>query len=334
MTSPGGMAAPLLESAVDLIRRSQHVVVATHISPDPDAIGCLLGAGLLLADLGKPAVLVCDDPIPRALRFLPGSAAITDGLPPEQEFDLLWALDASDTERLGKVVQPLLARGGAILNLDHHITNLNFGSVNVVNPKWAATAEGLAALIDALGAAITPDIAACLLAGLVGDTRSFSTPSTTPASLLLAARLVEAGADIATITELAFQRRTFDALKMWGLGLTHAVLEDGVIWTAVPLSERQVRSLQDANSSGLSNLLISVEEASIAAVFTEQPNQSIDASFRARPGYDVAQAALALGGGGHSLAAGAQMAGPLEEAVSRAVGLLKREAQRVQGATE
>jgi bifunctional oligoribonuclease and PAP phosphatase NrnA len=169
---------------------------------------------------------------------------------------------------------------------------------------------------------LTLDVATCLLTGLVGDTRSFSTGNTTADSMIAAADLMRAGADIRYVSEMLYNRRTLDSLRIWGIGLSHISVDDGVVWAIISLEERQKHAIRETNGSGLSNLLVSVDEAKIGAIFTEQPDGVIDASFRARPGYDVATVALGLGGGGHSAAAGAKLKGPLLETARKVVALL------------
>ncbi len=313
----------VLRQAARLVRSAHAIVAVTHITPDPDAIGSLLGFGHAISLLGKSVVLLCDDGVPRGLRFLPGASLVVDSLPKAFVPDLVVALDASDQERVGKIGNELLSTSVPVINFDHHVTNLQFGTVNIVDPDWAATAEGLVSFLNVIRCPLTMDIAACLLAGIVGDTRSFSTSSTTSETLEIAAHLSAAGADIQVISEAIFNNRNVDVLKLWGLGLSNLILEDGIIWSAMSLADRTSQGVQDTNGSGLSNLLVSAQEAAIAAVFTEQPDGSIDLSMRAKPGSDVAQVALALGGGGHSPAAGAKLSGPLEQTVQNVIGLLK-----------
>lgn len=310
-----------IDEAVRLIEASSRVAIATHVSPDSDAIGSLLGLGLALRTLGKQVALLCDDPVPSNLRFLPGSGEIASST--ELQAELFIGVDASDLERLGKSAAAWLTGDIPVLNIDHHITSTAFGTINLVDPKAAATTEVLLPLLDALGVALNVDIASCLATGLVGDTRSFSTSNVTSNTFLVAARLVDSGIDLATITELVFNRRSFSTLRLWGLGLANLSLEDSVIWTAVPSAARHEVGLREIGDTGMSNLLISVEEANIAAVFTEQSAGKVDVSFRARPGYDVASVALSLGGGGHTLAAGCLIEGTLDEVVGRVVPLLK-----------
>lgn len=314
-----------LSDAAALIQRSQRIAVSTHVTPDADAIGSLLGLGLSLELAGKQALLLCDDPVPRALAFLPGSDAVQISLPDDFTADLLISLDASDTERLGTPVQPLLESGIPVLNIDHHVTNLNYGTVNLVVDN-ASTAEVLLPLLDALNLPLTQDTATCLLAGVVGDTRSFSTSNVTPETLTNAARLTGAGADLALVTEMIFNRRSYNVLRLWGLGLGNLHLDKNVIWTALSLGSRRRMGLDWNGANGLSSLLISAKEANIAAVFVEQPDNKVDVSLRARPGYDVATVALSLGGGGHPQAAGCVLIGRFTEVTQRVVKLLMTQA--------
>ncbi|MBN1428427.1 MAG: bifunctional oligoribonuclease/PAP phosphatase NrnA [Anaerolineae bacterium] len=314
-----------IEEAVGAISAANRIAIATHVSPDSDALGSLLGLGIGLRAIGKQVALLCDDPVPVKLRFLPESASVASSTDLQPE--LFIGVDASDPQRLGACSTDWLSSGIPVINIDHHITNLNFGTVNVVDPQAAATTEILPLLLDGLGIVMTQDIATCLATGLVGDTRSFSTSNVTSNTLQVAARLVEAGIDLAGITETTLHRRSVPILRLWGLGLVNLTLDSGVIWTAISLAARREIGMRDSGDIGLSNILISAEEANVAAVFTEQPDNRIDISFRARPGYDVAGVALSLGGGGHTQAAGCLLEGTLEEIVERVVPLLKAQAQ-------
>src|SRR4051812_31177720 len=85
-----------LAAAVRLLSQSQHIAAATHVTPDPDAIGSLLGFGHAMRQLGKDILLLCDDPAPRSVRFLPGADSIQSAIPANHPIDLFVGLDASD----------------------------------------------------------------------------------------------------------------------------------------------------------------------------------------------------------------------------------------------
>ena len=110
----------------------------------------------------------------------------------------------------------------------------------------------------------------------------------------------------------------------WGEAVNALQLRDGILWTRVTRAMRQRWSVEDRETSGLSNFLSGVREARIVAVFTEVDNGDVDVSLRAQPGVDVAQVALRLGGGGHALASGLTMKGDLDEVEQRVLAELHR----------
>ncbi len=311
------------EQARQALERARRVAVATHITPDADAISSLIGLTHILRRLGKEAEPFCDDELPPRLRAIPHAEEISRVA--RGSFDLLVSLDASDPARLGRAFAEV--REAPLLNIDHHITNTGFGTVNWVDPSAVATAEMVLWLADDLGVPLDRDLASVLLAGILGDTMGLRTPNVTPQVLREVIRLMEAGASLPALVDVLFNRRSFAAIRLFGQALTGVRLEDGVIWTVVTREMRQTSGLGSANDLSLSSFLISAEEARIAAVFTERDDGKVEVSMRARPGYDVARVALAFGGGGHPPAAGCLVPGPLEEVIPPILSALKAAAR-------
>ena len=316
------------ESAAALIRRAGTIVAITHTAPDADAIGSLLGLTLALRAIGKRVTPACADEIPARFRVMPGCDDIVRAAPAPP--DLLIALDCADRERMGDIVAAPDWRTAPILNIDHHVTNTQFGQVNWVDLEAAATSELVLRLIDHLRLPLTPDIAANLLHGIVGDTLGFRTPHTTPRALECAMRLMAAGANLSEIMDHQFNRRPFALLCLWQKALAAMRIEPAVqpqgarvIWTQIGKEARRACGQADWSNNGLSSFLVSAEEADVSAVITEKDNGEIDVSLRAKRGFDVSGAAQALGGGGHPLAAGATLGGPLDAATERVLTALK-----------
>ena len=312
-----------LAEAVQRIRQASRILLVSHTSPDPDAIGSLLGLWHVLCQMDKNALPWSVDPVPHEMQFLPGCEDVVRVIPDDFKADLLIALDSSDAERLGHRAKKLVNSDVFSINLDHHLTNQQYGSINLVDDQWASTAEGVLVLIDALGQSLDLDIATCLMAGIVGDTRSFSTNAVTSVTLKAGARLRAVGADSAYITARLLHQRPYDALRLWGLGITNSRLENGVIWTTISRKERREYGLTKTPDTGLSNLLLQADEAVIAAVMTQQMDGRTKCSFRAKAGQDVAATAAALGGGGHRLAAGCLLKGDFEQVVQKVVAQLQ-----------
>ncbi len=323
-----------IEAFSALLVASRRILLLSHVAPDGDAIGSLLGMKWLLEAQGYSVVAANQDGVPYLLRsdqVAPGWQAVVHN-PVKQKrlgsgYDLVIALDCSDMQRLGKAYDASLA-AAPLVNIDHHITNLHFGAVNLVDPAASSTAEMVWRVAEALHWPIGPEAAQCLLLGIVTDTRSFRVGNVTPALLGVAQQLMEAGASLPAINDLVLERRNVDTICLWGHALAALRLEERIIWTAIPLSMRSQCNSVEQSDSGLANFMIGAEEADAAVILTEREAGLVDVGMRAAPGFDVAQVALALGGGGHPRAAGCTLPLPLEQASEQVLAALKQSLAR------
>lgn len=311
---------------IDLIRQSKQILVVSHLNPDGDAYGSLLGMTHMLRTLGKAAEPAMHDPLLPEFEFLPGAAGIRAPRQVQAGYDLIVALDASSIDRLGDVYHEGKHAGIPLAVIDHHSTNTYYGTVNWVEGGCAATCQMLAYLAGALGIAMSPALAECLLTGIITDTLCFRTSNTTPAVLETAMHLQEAGANLPVLVERTLNRMPYSTLKLWGLALPEARLEDGVLWVAVR-REQIAAAGQPNDEIKLNSIFATVVEADISAVFTEKIGKSgrsaVECSFRARPGFAVGELALSFGGGGHPAASGCTIEGALAEVVALVVPALK-----------
>jgi phosphoesterase RecJ-like protein len=318
------------EAIRTLLATNQRTLLLSHVSPDGDAIGSMLGLKWLLEAQGHTVVAANQDGVPYLLRsdlVAPGWDTVVHS-PFKQKrqasgYGLVITLDCSDMQRLGKAYRPSLA-GAPLVNIDHHITNLSFGTVNLVDPAASSTAEIVYQLAKTLGWPVGPEAAQCLLTGIVTDTRSFQVGNVTPALLGIAQRLMEAGASLRAINEGVLDRRNVDTICLWGHALAALHLEERIIWTAIPLAMRGHCNGVEQSDSGLANFMAGAEEADVALILTEREDGTVDVGMRAAQGFDVAQVALALGGGGHPRAAGCSLRVPLEQATQQVLGALKQ----------
>ncbi len=294
------------------LRQANRILVASHIRPDGDAIGSLLGLGMSLQQIGKDVQMVLADGVPGAFRHLAGAAQIVKA--PSGEFDRVVVVDASDLARVGKALNGTLQPD---VNIDHHITNLNFARLNLVEPQAVATSAILAEHMPEWGLPVTPEIAAALLTGIISDTLGFRTSNMTPNTLRLAANLMEIGTDMPELYNRALVRRSFAATRYWAAGLGRLERQGRLAWTSLTLADRAAVNYPGNDDADLINILSSIEEIDIAVIFIEQRGGKVKISWRAVPGLDVSGIALSFGGGGHPAAAGAEIAGTLEEVQAR-----------------
>lgn len=316
----------MIESQIlEIIQQHQHILCVSHINPDGDAYGSLLGMGWILQHLGKKPVLAMHDRTPADFRFLPGSEQIINPTAVADHYDLIICLDASSADRMGAVFRPEAHTQLPMLVIDHHVTNTRFGTWNWIAPDYAATCQMLVTLAETLTVPLRGPLAECLLTGLVTDTLGFRTSNTTPAVMEAAVQLMKGGANLADIVARTLSRRSARVFQLWGLVLSSLHLEEGVIWVA--LTREQMQRAGTKDDGQLSSMLVTATEANISATFTEKVDEkgqlAVECSFRAKPGFNVGTVAFQLGGGGHPPASGCTIVGTLAEVTARVVPLLK-----------
>ena len=310
-----------LKQASQLIQSAYHPLLICHVSPDGDAIGSLTGLGRGLRQMGMEPIMACADAIPARLSYISGSEAIVQNV--SDHFDLIVTLDCSDLERLGHFTQMPNFEATSLLNIDHHLTNLNFGDVNLVDPHASSTAEIVLRLLEYMAVPLDVELATCLLTGIVTDTRGFRTSNVTIQVMDTALRLMKIGASLPYITQHGLDRHPTTAILLWREALSSLQIKDRVIWANVTLAMRRAANYTGNGDAGLVSFLVSADDADIAAVFVEREDGRIEVGLRAAPGFDVAQIAFQFGGGGHALAAGCNLPGPLEEAHARVLPALQ-----------
>lgn len=310
-----------LRQASQLIREAHQPLLICHVAPDGDALGSLTGFARALRRMGQSPIAACSDAVPSGFDYIPGVESVVQDV--DDFFDLVIAVDCSDPQRLGLFRELPHFDQHPLINIDHHVTNVNFGDVNLVDPHASSTAEVVLELLDQLYIDLDEPLATSLLVGIVTDTRGFRTNNVTPRVLEAALRLMEAGASLPYISQYGLDRRPMAVIRLWGAALSRLRFEDGIVWCTIPLAMRRRVGYQGGGDAGLASFLLSADEADISLVLAEQEDGRIDVGMRAAPGFDVAQLALRFGGGGHALAAGFNTEGPLDQAEERVVDALQ-----------
>lgn len=286
---------------------AQSVGIVTHVRPDGDAIGSVLGLGLALQSIGKKVQMVIPCGVSRTFRHLAGSEFVQKSF--ESSCDLNISVDCADLKRS----RGLPASARFDINIDHHITNEKFARYNLVDPDAVATCAILTDLIPRLGGEIDQKIASALLSGIISDSIGFRTSNTNIDALNHSIKLIQSGADLYTLYNKALINRPFNAAKYWGFALTRMQKLDGLVWTSLTLEDRKNSGYKLDDDADLTNLLSSIEEGRISVLFVEQSTTKTKVSWRSVPGVDVSVLASEFNGGGHPAAAGAELPGTLQE---------------------
>jgi phosphoesterase RecJ-like protein len=315
-----------LRAAADLLTNATDVTLLAHVNPDADALGSALALGLALHRRGTTVRVSFGPPaeMPESLRALDTAKLVVpaDDVPAAPE--LLVALDAASAGRLGWF-EGRLATSGNVLVIDHHASNTRYGTHHVVDETAESTTVLVLAVLDELGADIDADIARCLYAGLVTDTSSFR--RATPETHRMAARLIDAGVDPNELGRELLDTHPFAWLPMLARVLGRAVLEPdaadghGFVHTSVTLGD--MADVRPEEVESVVDVLRTTGEAEVALVLKESTAGVWTGSLRAKSVVDVRMVAVALGGGGHRLAAGFTASGTAAEVTDRVRAVLR-----------
>ena len=318
MNNGGQIDQSLLKKVFHELGMAQRVLVISHIRPDGDAVGSLIGLGLSLQDCGKDVQMVLSDGLPEIFRHIPGSEQVhkkADG-----EFEMIVVVDCSDRSRAGDALNgfPLPA-----VNIDHHPTNTGFGRYNLIDESAVATAEMLAQYLPGFGFPISKQVADALLFGMITDTLGFRTTNMTPRAMKTAALLMEEGADLPGLYQKGLLTRSYSAARYWGAGLSKLERDGRIIWATLSLEDRNAASYPGRDDADLINFLSTIDDIDVVVLFIEQHKGQVKVSWRATPAYDISQVAMQFGGGGHKAASGATIEGDLKEVQSKVISTTK-----------
>lgn len=321
--TPAGVETPRHESIADipdranelreLILQFERPAIVTHANPDADAVASALAMRALCEFIGRdPIVTVTGDgEVPSNLMFLSNVLSLThrpDGA--IQNADLLIYVDCADGSRIGPLHEQhaeFFDNHAATINIDHHITNNRFGTLNCVVPAAAATSEILEIMREALEAPIDVALATALLSGIYGDTLGLRTPSTTPGTMRVAANLLEAGAEIDTMVDWLFRVKPYSAVRLWGEALGRTAWSGPLIWTYIDTGMLERTQSSPSEVEGLVNFLAGTVGARVAVLAYESPNGWRISMRSVRDDVDVSELAKTFGGGGHPRAAGLRL---------------------------
>jgi phosphoesterase RecJ-like protein len=314
MTTRPGPDLPRDRAFLDVVARlgaARRIVVSSHEKPDGDAIGSGMALTLALRALGKDARMVMCDVPPAYLRPFPGVDGLWVTRDVAEVFDAAAIMECSDLSRTG--VSGL--DRSPVLNVDHHPGNVRYGAVNWVDESAAACGELVYALIRALEAPFTPEIATHVYLAILTDTGSFHFSHLSPRTFDIAARCVEAGADPVAIARTHYDSNRMARVRLFGSVLSGMQVDPTSRAAVLTLTQAMADAAGGSydDTEGLINFPLSVQEVEAVAFFKQDGGDDRwRVSLRSKGAVDVGAIAAARGGGGHRNAAACRLTGPLD----------------------
>lgn len=312
----------MVNEVLSAISQHRRFILTSHARPDGDAIGSVLGASLMLRELGKEVDVVMSDGVPVIYQGLPHAHCIRRSSEVNGKYDAAIILECDSVQRTG--IQDLDAGGRTLINIDHHNTARPFAHVNWIDPSACATAQMIFELGRAAGAHITPDVATCLYTAVLTDTGSFCFQGTDANTFALAQELVKAGADPSRIAQHVYFANPESKMRLLGVALNSLQRENDAVWMVVTQQQMQQCGAIEEDCEGLVNYGLGIAGVEVAAFFRELSDGRYRVSLRSKGGVNVALIAAQFGGGGHQCAGGCSVAGPLDSALEKITGSIAR----------
>lgn len=304
------------EKIFSAINKADNILLVSHINPDGDSLGSILGFYQFLKKNNKNATMYVADNLPEDFNFLPNFYKIKNNFTSlnQENFSLLIYLDCGEYSRSGlENYQNRFAHLPSI-NIDHHHSNNNFGTINLVLPNFSSTAEIIYSLFKQAKFAIDNQIATCLLAGILTDTNFFVYSNSSSQTLNTASQLLQLGGKTKAVLENIYPGLSFKSLKLYGKAMARLTIDSttNLATTAIFLDDLEEARATEEELVGLNDYLNKIYDVKGTCVLKEHSSSLVKGSLRTmRDDVDVSAIARNYGGGGHKKAAGFKINGKI-----------------------
>lgn len=295
---------------------ARKIGISGHVRPDGDCVGsCLAMYGYLRKAMPDCELTLFLEPPSEVFSFLKYYDRIDNSFVGINDFDAYIALDAGDSERLGKA-EPFFKRAKKTLCIDHHVSNPGYGDISLIEPDSSSTCEMLYRLFEKKY--VDDDIATALYTGIVHDTGVFQYSNTRKATFDVVGDLVEYDFDCSKIIDDTFYKKSYVQNQILGRVLTESILfMDGrCIAGCVTRKMMNFYEARATDLEGIVNQLRVTEGVEVAIFMHELRSQEYKVSMRSNGKVDVSLIALYFGGGGHVRAAGCMMNGSYYDVIN------------------
>jgi phosphoesterase RecJ-like protein len=314
------------EDVAKSLSNNESFVISTHVHPEGDAIGSEVALAAFLRDLGKRVAIVNSSPTPQNCTFMDPTNSIRvypDEYDPRvlEEADIVVIVDVNNWDHLGVFADAVRKSPLPRICIDHHQGgDPDFADILVTDTSAAATGVIVYELIQSMGGEITPPIAAAIYAAIITDTGSFRFSNTDERVFQIATEITRMGVDPFLAHRQVFSR-TPAAVKLLGAVLnTLETTPDGkMAWIHVTRAMFDKAGAVHEDSDGILEIVRSTHGVEFCFLLKELPDGRIKVSLRSNGNVDVYEIAKTYGGGGHRMASGMALDGPMDRAIQSLV---------------
>ena len=312
---------------IETIKKYNKYIIVSHVDPEGDSLGSSFAFKALLNKLGKEAVVVNEGRPPFQYDFLGISDDIVTDLKKDIDCEAVVVLDCPVIKRIGKA-KAFLNKQKTLINIDHHISNSNFGDINWIEPYTSSCGEMVYKLYKALNIPIDRKSALFLYVAILTDTGSFAYENTISSTHVIAAELIDKGLRPNLIYQTLYENKSLSEVMLLKEALSTMKLTDDGKIAYMHVSEEMLNKLNlgPEVTEGLVNYARSINGAKVAIIFLEDPmrKNQIDISFRSKGEVDVDKLASLFGGGGHKNASGCVVKGSLKTVMDKVLETVRK----------
>jgi len=320
----------LFDRLSDTISKSDDFLLITHAFPDGDAMGSIVAVYDVISNLKKNVFMVCNSEIPYQYKFLPHAGIIKrnlDDINLSSKRYISICLDSADRDRINLDFNKLREYSKKIINIDHHQGNTNFGDINIVVPEKSATSEIIYnIIIRDFKKSLNHRVALGLYVGILTDTGKFQYSNTSPSVHRIASHLMEYDISASEVFNNIYEKEPYNRFKLLQLVLRRVKLlkAEKLVYSYILQKDFKTLNLPFSSSDGIIEVIRSVKDAKITALFKQVGSDEFKVSLRSSDSsVDVAKIASLFGGGGHKMASAYSEDDKLKNVISKLVSAVR-----------
>jgi phosphoesterase RecJ-like protein len=315
------------EEVAAFIKAHRSYLITTHLNPEGDAIGSEIALGEFLEDQGKTVYIVNSDSTPKNCRFLDPNLKIRMYDPMSlpgilSKVDGVIIVDVNSWQHIGEISAAIRESGKPRVCIDHHQGgSKDIADIYVRDTSAASAGVLISELIQHLKGRFTQLIVDALYTSLIVDTGTFRFSNTDARAFAVATMLVDNGADPFRLHRQVFANRTWNAGRLLGpvLSTFESAAGGKLVWIYVTRDMFDRTGAEYEDCDGFIEFVRGIQGVELSLFFKETEKGIIKLSLRSNGRVDAYEIAKEMGGGGHKMAAGVNLAGPMEKAIAEVV---------------
>jgi phosphoesterase RecJ-like protein len=311
-----------------VVKESKNILVISHVNPDGDTLGTMCAVhNAIMKQYKKRVQMLVLSKIPKVYEFLPNihEAKTIDMFDKSREFDLVIAVDVASLDRIIDA-QIFFEKAKFNVNIDHHITNNNYGNLSFVNPNASSSGEVFYNMIKNLGWNLDLDTATCIYTAILTDTGGFRFENTSAEVFRIAAELTETGINPKSMYKKCYESKSKGIILFQNYCVSKATFSnnDTIAYTIVYKKDMEKFAVGDDATDGIAEVLRAISSTEISFVVKEVDSKICKISMRSK-NVDIAKICSSFGGGGHKFAAGCTIKSSCDETVKKLLAEINKE---------